>query len=168
MNTARGKVLSQNALLRAVQNARRKGRRVVFTSGCFDLLHIGHLRCLEQAAGFGDCLVVGVNANKRVRELKGPGRPIVPARRRAELLAGFACVDYVTVFGGQTPRALLAALRPDVYAKGGDWPLRVLRAQDLPVGATTPGGAPIAVRRLRQIPGARSSKLVARIQAGAK
>jgi rfaE bifunctional protein nucleotidyltransferase chain/domain len=155
---ARRRVLSRRDAARAVRRAQRRGERVVFTSGCFDLLHVGHVRSLEQARGLGDRLVVGVNADATVRRLKGAGRPIVPARQRAEVLAALACVDWVVVFGGPTPRATLAALRPDVFAKGGDWPLEVLRRQDLPEDFSG------RVVRLRQIPGARTSLLVERVR----
>ena len=155
---ARDKVLSRADAARAVARARRRGERVVFTSGCFDLLHVGHVRSLEQARSLGDRLVVAINTDASVRTLKGPGRPIVPARERAEVLAALACVDWVTTFGEATPRAALAALAPDVYAKGGDWPLATLRAQDLPESFRG------RVVRLREIPGARTTRLVERIQ----
>jgi D-beta-D-heptose 7-phosphate kinase/D-beta-D-heptose 1-phosphate adenosyltransferase len=153
---ARGRILTRRDAAHAVARARRRGERVVFTSGCFDLLHVGHVRSLEQARSLGDRLVVGVNADATVRRLKGPGRPLVPARQRAEVLAALACVDWVVVFGGPTPRATLAALRPDVYAKGGDWPMEVLRRQDLPTGFQG------EVVRLREIPGVRTTVLVER------
>lgn len=138
--------------------AQRRGERVVFTSGCFDLLHVGHVRSLEQARGLGDRLLVGVNSDASVRRLKGAGRPLVPARQRAEVLAALACVDWVVVFPEATPRALIEALGPDVYAKGGDWPLAVLRRQDLPEGFAG------RVVRLRQVPGARTTRIVERAQ----
>lgn len=153
---ARDAVVSQREAARAVRRAQRRGERVVFTSGCFDLLHVGHVRSLEEARALGDRLVVGVNADATVRRLKGAGRPLVPARQRAEVLAALACVDLVLVFAGATPRAVLAALAPDVYAKGGDWPLATLREKDLPPRF---GGR---VRRLRQVPGARTSALLER------
>ena len=156
---ARSRILSRPQAVRAVGRAQRRGERVVLTSGCFDLLHVGHVRSLEQARGFGDRLLVGVNSNASVRRLeKGPERPIVPARRRAEVLAALACVDWVVIFGDATPKPLLAALRPDVYAKGGDWPLAVLREKDAPPNFEG------EIRRLRQVPGARSSELVAQIR----
>ena len=157
--TARGKILSRAAAVRAVRRAQRRGERVVFSSGCFDLLHIGHVRSLEAARAFGERLVVGVNADAEVRRQKGAGRPVTPARQRAELLAALACVDFVLVFAGATPRATLAALRPDVYAKGGDWPLATLR-EDVPPALRER----IEIRRLRQVPGTRSSQLVRRIR----
>jgi D-beta-D-heptose 7-phosphate kinase/D-beta-D-heptose 1-phosphate adenosyltransferase len=155
---ARDKCSSRQEAARRIRTAQRRGERVVFTSGCFDLLHVGHVRSLEQARSLGDRLVVGVNADATVRDLKGPDRPLVPARQRAELLAALACVDWVVTFREPTPRRVLAELAPDVYAKGGDWPLAVLREKDLPEGFTG------EVRRLRQVPGARTTLLVDRIR----
>jgi D-beta-D-heptose 7-phosphate kinase/D-beta-D-heptose 1-phosphate adenosyltransferase len=154
----RAKLLSRAAAARAVRAAQRRGERVVLTGGCFDLLHVGHARSLWQARAMGDRLVVGVNADATVRRLKGRARPVVPARQRAELVAALACVDWVVIFPEPTPRALLAALSPDVYAKGGDWPLAVLRAEDAPPGFRG------AIRRLRQVPGVRTSRLVEKIR----
>ena len=156
--SARDAVLSRAGVQSKLRQARRRGERIVFTSGCFDLLHVGHVRSLEQARSFGDRLVVAVNSDASVRRFKGPERPIVPARQRAEVLAALACVDWVMIFGGSTPRATIAALRPDVYAKGGDWPLRVLRENDLPPDFEG------EIKRLRQIPGTRTTRLVERIR----
>ena len=156
--SAGSKRLSRSAAVRAVRRAQRRGERVVLTSGCFDLLHVGHARSLAEARRLGDRLLVGVNADATVRRLKGPGRPILPAAQRAELLAALGCVDWVVVFPEPTPRALLAAIAPDVYAKGGDWPLSALRANDLPPGFRG------RVRRLRQVPGVRTSAIVERIR----
>ena len=100
---------------------KRNGRRVVFTNGCFDLLHPGHIQSLEQARALGDALVVGINGDASVRELKGPGRPILPELERAEILAALECVDAVVIFQELTPRKTIAALLPDVLVKGGDW-----------------------------------------------
>jgi D-glycero-beta-D-manno-heptose 1-phosphate adenylyltransferase len=154
----RAKLLSRAAAARAVRAAQRRGERVVLTGGCFDLLHVGHARSLAEARGMGDRLVVGVNADKTVRALKGVPRPIVPARQRAELIAALGCVDWVVIFPEPTPRALIAALAPDTYAKGGDWPLALLRANDAPPGFRG------KLRRLRQIPGVRTSTLVETIR----
>jgi D-beta-D-heptose 7-phosphate kinase/D-beta-D-heptose 1-phosphate adenosyltransferase len=97
---------------------------VVFTNGCFDLLHVGHVRYLQAARELGDALVVGVNSDASVRRLgKGHGRPVTPERERAEVLAALGCVDYVTIFGAPTPLALIRKVRPDVLVKGGDWPV---------------------------------------------
>ena len=100
---------------------KRNGRRVVFTNGCFDLLHPGHLETLENARSLGDALVVGVNSDRSVRAVKGAGRPIVPEQERAEVLAALGCVDAVVIFDEPTPREIVAALLPDVLVKGGDW-----------------------------------------------
>ena len=116
-----GQVLSQNDLILAVADAKRNARRVVFTNGCFDLLHPGHIHCLEQARALGDHLIVAINSDSSVRALKGPGRPVFPQQERAEILAALACVDYVTIFNAPTPQDLIARLLPDVLVKGGDW-----------------------------------------------
>jgi D-glycero-beta-D-manno-heptose 1-phosphate adenylyltransferase len=100
---------------------RSKGRKVVFTNGHFDLLHVGHLRYLQSARSLGDVLVVGVNDDRITTERKGPSRPILPEDERVELLAGLACVGYATIFHEPTASACIAALRPDVYVKGGDY-----------------------------------------------
>jgi rfaE bifunctional protein nucleotidyltransferase chain/domain len=100
----------------------RNGRRVVFTNGCFDLLHPGHLASLEQARGLGDALIVGLNSDASVRALKGPGRPVLPEQERAEILASLECVDAVVIFHAPTPQEVIARLLPDILVKGADWP----------------------------------------------
>lgn len=100
---------------------KRNGRRVVFTNGCFDLLHPGHIGSLEQARALGDVLIVGLNSDASVRQLKGAGRPVLPERERAEILASLECVDAVVIFDELTPREVIARLLPDVLVKGGDW-----------------------------------------------
>lgn len=94
---------------------------MVLTNGCFDLLHLGHVRYLQQARALGDCLIVGVNSDASVRRLKGPSRPLQPEADRAEILAALACVEYVVLFGEDTAESLVEALRPDIYVKGGDY-----------------------------------------------
>jgi len=120
-STAAARILERNRLIARVAIARRGGARVVFANGCFDLLHVGHVRYLEAAKGLGDLLVVGVNSDEQVRLLKGEGRPFVPARERAEVIASLRAVDYVTVFHEPTVTELLLALRPDIHAKGTDY-----------------------------------------------
>ncbi|MBQ7478774.1 MAG: D-glycero-beta-D-manno-heptose 1-phosphate adenylyltransferase [Selenomonadaceae bacterium] len=105
---------------------RRGGRRIVFTNGCFDLLHAGHVRYLARARSFGDCLVLGLNTDASVRRLKGPSRPINREEDRAEVVGALRSVDYVVLFGEETAEALIAEVRPTVYVKGGDYTLETL------------------------------------------
>jgi D-glycero-beta-D-manno-heptose 1-phosphate adenylyltransferase len=116
-----GQVLSQEELLQVTGRETRGQRRVVFTNGCFDLLHPGHIQTLESARSLGDILVVGVNSDRSVRALKGAGRPVVAESERAEILAALEAVDYVVIFDAETPRELIASLLPDVLVKGADW-----------------------------------------------
>lgn len=154
---ARRRILSRAAAQAAVRRAQRRGETVVFTNGCFDLLHVGHVRSLEQARGLGDRLIVGLNSDASVRRLgKGPGRPVVPARQRAEVLAALACVDWVSIFPESTPRNLIRALRPDVLAKGGDWRIDEIVGRE---EVESWGGR---VVRLREIPGVRTTAILGR------
>jgi D-beta-D-heptose 7-phosphate kinase/D-beta-D-heptose 1-phosphate adenosyltransferase len=149
-------VLTRTRAGTTVAAARRRGQRVVFTNGCFDLLHVGHVRSLEQARGMGDRLVVGLNSDASVRRIKGPSRPVVPERQRAEVLAALECVDWVVFFGQSTPLSLIRALRPDVLAKGGDWRIdEIVGREDV----ESWGGR---VERLRLVPGARTTLLIER------
>ncbi len=117
-----GEIVADRAeLVRRCDRLRAEGRRIVLTNGAFDLLHVGHVRALADAASRGDVLVVGVNDDASVRRLKGEGRPVVPAGERAEVLAALAAVDYVHVFAEGDVRPLLRALRPHVHAKGRDY-----------------------------------------------
>jgi len=156
--TSGEKVLDRSKASRRVRAAQRRGEEVVFTNGCFDLLHIGHVRSLIEARGLGDRLVVGLNTDASVRRLKGPERPIIPARQRAEMLAALACVDWVVLFRENTPLGLINALRPDVLAKGGDWAL------DSIVGADEVRGWGGRVARLRQVRGVRTSEILDRLR----
>src|SRR5436190_19421849 len=115
------KDLTLDELLEQFAQERRNGRRIVFTNGCFNLLHPGHIRTLEEARALGDVLIVGINSDASVRELKGRERPLIPEQERVEILAALECVDAVVIFDEPTPRETIAALLPDVLAKGGDW-----------------------------------------------
>jgi D-beta-D-heptose 7-phosphate kinase/D-beta-D-heptose 1-phosphate adenosyltransferase len=115
------KILSLDQLLREREFLGRQGRRVVFTNGCFDLLHPGHIRYLQEARRLGDALIVALNSDRSVRELKGEKRPILDQNERSEVMAALGCVDYVTIFDEPTPREIISALLPDVLVKGGDW-----------------------------------------------
>jgi D-beta-D-heptose 7-phosphate kinase/D-beta-D-heptose 1-phosphate adenosyltransferase len=114
-------ILSLHEAILQFGPSKRNGRRVVFTNGCFDLLHPGHIETLEKARSMGDALVVGVNSDRSVRWMKGTGRPIFPERERAEILAALECVDGVVIFDEPTPLEIIAVLLPDVLVKGGDW-----------------------------------------------
>jgi rfaE bifunctional protein nucleotidyltransferase chain/domain len=151
------KVKSLPAATRAVRRAQAAGRRVVFTNGCFDLLHRGHARYLEQARALGDLLIVAVNSDASVRRLKGAGRPLVPAAERAEVLAALASVDLVLIFDDLDPGRVIRAVRPDVLVKGGDWPVDQIVGADF---VRSTGGK---VRSLPYVQGASTSELIRRM-----
>jgi len=138
----RWKIVGRGPLAEAVRSLQRAGKKVVFTNGCFDLLHVGHVRYLQQARELGDALIVGVNSDASVRRLKGPGRPLTPAKERAEILAALACVDFVTVFAAATPLQLIRALGPDVLVKGGDWPVDAIVGREV---VQARGGSVVAI-----------------------
>lgn len=124
---AHTKILGRPEAAKAVEQAKSEGKRVVFTNGCFDILHLGHIRYLEAARALGDMLVVGVNTDDAVRRLKGPDRPLIPESERAEVLAALECVDYVTLFNEDLPIEVILALKPDIDTKGGDY-----KIEDMP------------------------------------
>ncbi len=115
------KIKRREELLKIVARLKAEGKRIVFTNGCFDLLHVGHIRYLEKAKTLGDILIVGVNSDRSVRLLKGPKRPILPEDERAEILSGLRCIDYITLFEEPTPLELIAQIQPHLLVKGGDW-----------------------------------------------
>ncbi|HTM24650.1 MAG TPA: adenylyltransferase/cytidyltransferase family protein [Vicinamibacterales bacterium] len=127
-------MLSREALLTAIRADRAAGRTIAFANGCFDLLHVGHVRYLQAAAAEADRLVVAINDDPSVAGLKGPGRPILPAADRAELVAGLRGVDYVVVFGEPTVTPLLLALEPDVHCKGTDYTIDTVPERDTVLG----------------------------------
>ena len=151
----RKKVASLARVRAACDRARRAGRKVVFTNGCFDLLHPGHVRYLAAARAAGDLLVVGLNNDRSVRTLKGPGRPVQRAAARAEVLAALAAVDHVVVFDAPTPIELIATLRPDVLVKGADW-----RPGEI-VGSDVVEAAGGRVLRVKLVRGESTTRLVA-------
>lgn len=128
---ARGKILPREELLRRAADCRAQRQRIVLANGCFDILHVGHIRYLEGARREGDVLVVAVNSDRSVRELKGQGRPVLAEHDRAELVAAIAVVDYVTIFDEPTVEPLLTALRPDVHAKGTDYTAETVPEREL-------------------------------------
>ena len=136
---------------------RRQGRRVVFTNGCFDLLHPGHVSYLAQARALGDALMVALNSDRSVRELKGPTRPILNEEERTVVMAALGCVDYVTIFDQATPRELIARILPDILVKGGDWGVSEI------VGRAEVEAAGGAVYSLPFVDGCSTSDVIARI-----
>lgn len=157
------KILTWEEGRRQVQQLQVLGRRVVFTNGCFDLLHVGHVRYLQAARALGDFFVVGLNDDASVRRLsKGPGRPLVPQAERAEILAALACVDAVIIFSQDTPLELIRTLRPNVLVKGGDYTLETIvgRAEVLSWGGE--------VRVIPFVPGYSTTSLIQRIRAMAQ
>jgi D-beta-D-heptose 7-phosphate kinase/D-beta-D-heptose 1-phosphate adenosyltransferase len=151
------KILTRDALIIRRREWKDNRRRVVFTNGCFDLLHPGHIRLLEQARALGDVLVVGLNSDRSLHGLKGPGRPLVPEQERAEVLAALAAVDAVTIFDEPTPRDLVAALLPDILVKGGDW------GENEIVGREEVEAIGGRVVRLALVEGYSTSQLIAKI-----
>jgi D-beta-D-heptose 7-phosphate kinase/D-beta-D-heptose 1-phosphate adenosyltransferase len=141
-----------------VAQLRAAGKMIVFTNGVFDLLHIGHLRYLQQARRLGDALLVGLNSDRSVRAVKGPGRPLTPEAERAELLEALTCVDGVVVFDEETPQDLIAMLQPDVLVKGADW------AEDAIVGRDIVEARGGRVVRVELEPGQSTSAIIDRIR----
>ena len=162
------KILGRDEIAREVQRRQQAGERGVFTNGCFDLLHLGHVRYLQEARALGDFLILGLNSDESVRLLKGPGRPLMPEVERAEILAALTCIDYVTIFGEPTANSLVERLRQAIYTKGGDYALAdgALGAPDtsrLPeAGVVMAYGG--AVRLISYVPHHSTSELIASIK----
>lgn len=153
------KILSRSDVVSALTPQRTPGRRVVFTNGCFDLMHVGHTRYLQAARALGDVLVVGVNTDRSVQSLnKGSDRPIVPERQRAEVLAALACVDYVVLFDEPDPGRLITEIKPDVLVKGGDWTPDKIIGRD---SVEARGGV---VTTIPLVPGVSTTALVEKIR----
>lgn len=154
------RVLEAGALVALLEPRRAAGERVVFTNGCFDLIHAGHVTLLEAAASLGDILVVGLNSDDSVRRLKGPDRPLVPQGERARVLAALRAVDYVTFFDEDTPQRLIERILPDVLVKGGDYALGEIVGREV---VEARGGR---VLSLPLVPGLSTSGLIARLRGG--
>jgi rfaE bifunctional protein nucleotidyltransferase chain/domain len=156
----RHKTLSANQLLEERAQLRTDGKKLVFTNGCFDVLHVGHVRYLEQARALGDALVVAINSDRAVRELKGENRPVMNEDERAEILAALRSVTYVTIFDDLSPRRLIAELLPDVLVKGGDYGLEEIHGREEVEAA---GGRVVS---LPFVKGVSSSEILGRIARG--
>lgn len=152
------KLLNIESLIRERERMRREGKRVVFTNGCFDLLHPGHVRYLTEARALGDALIVALNSDRSVRLLKGEGRPILEELERAEVIGALEAVDFVIVFDEDTPRTLIARLLPDVLVKGGDWPVDQIVGREEVEAA---GGKTVS---LPYVEGSSTSEIIERIR----
>jgi rfaE bifunctional protein nucleotidyltransferase chain/domain len=153
-----GTILSRAEMLKERERLRAAGQKLVFTNGVFDLLHVGHIRYLAQARALGDALVVAINSDRSVRELKGAGRPLTNENDRAEILTALEAVDYVTIFDDVSPRRLIAELLPDVLVKGGDYSLDQIHGREEVEAA---GGRVVS---LPFVDGASTTEIVKRIQ----
>ena len=158
MVDAAEKILDRNSIKVKVDSLRQAGKVVVFTNGCFDLIHVGHVRYLQEARKQGDCLVVAVNSDSSVEEIKGPGRPIIPESQRAEVVAALSCVDWVTIFDEPDPLVLIKLLKPDVLVKGSDWP------EEKIVGAPEVKGTGGKVLRIPLEPASSTSAVIEKIR----
>lgn len=153
------KVMTRDQLVLLLQAARTQVKRIVFTNGCFDLMHVGHTRYLQAAKDLGDLLVVAVNSDASVRSLnKAPDRPIVTEAQRAEVVAALGCVDYVILFDEPDPQGLIVALQPDVLVKGGDWAVERIVGREI---VEARGGV---VRTIPLVPGVSTTSLIERIR----
>ncbi len=152
------KIVNRADLLTSLRGRREAGRSIVFTNGCFDILHAGHVRYLAAAKAEGDILVVGLNSDRSVRAIKGPDRPIVEENSRAEVVAALECVDYVTLFDAPDPFELIRAARPDVLVKGADW------AEDQIIGADLVKRDGGRVFRVPVVPDISTTEIIGRIQ----
>lgn len=152
------KIITRNNLNQVISNIKAAGKTLVFTNGCFDILHVGHVRYLAAARELGDCLIVGLNSDDSVRCLKGPTRPINNQDDRAEVLAALSSVDYVVVFGERTAESLIAEIKPDIYIKGGDY-----RVEELPEAKIVKqyGGC---IELIPEVPGRSSSNVIKKIK----
>jgi D-beta-D-heptose 7-phosphate kinase/D-beta-D-heptose 1-phosphate adenosyltransferase len=151
----KNKIIADRATLKEIVTAlQSQGKKIVFTNGCFDLIHVGHVRYLREAKSLGDILVIGLNSNSSVSSIK-PGRPVTPENERAEVLASLEMVDYVTLFSEDTPYELIKEIRPDILVKGADWEIDNIVGKDL-------------VKEVRTIPfveGISTSNIIKKIQA---
>ena len=153
------KVMTKEQLAPLLQQARAQQKRIVFTNGCFDLMHVGHTRYLQAAKALGEILVVGVNSDTSVRSLnKSPDQPIVGESQRAEVLAALGCIDYVVIFTEPDPLKLITEVQPDVLVKGGDWPVDRIVGREI---VEARGGM---VKTIPLVPGASTTSLIQRIR----
>ena len=148
------KIKGLDELLKDVSHHKKEGKKIVFTNGCYDLLHVGHVRCFKEGKTLGDTLIVAINSDRSVRALKGSPRPIVPEKERAEIIAALECVDFVTIFEQDDPLEIISAIKPDILVKGGDWALNTIVGRDI---VESYGGKVIA---LPLVPGVSTTRII--------
>jgi rfaE bifunctional protein nucleotidyltransferase chain/domain len=153
----KNKIISRSRAKKIIGDLKKKGQKIVFTNGCFDLLHVGHIRYLQEARASGDCLIIGLNSDRSVRSIKDPHRPLIPEDQRAEVLAALECVDHIILFDEADPLKLIETIRPDVLVKGADWPMAKIVGADL---VHSYGGE---VRRMELVPSISTSEIIQRI-----
>lgn len=151
------KLINRDEIADVVQINKAAGKTIVFTNGCFDIIHTGHVRYLAEARKLGDCLIVGLNSDLSVRELKGPTRPVNHQEDRAEVMAALAAVDYVVVFDERTAESLISEIQPDIYVKGGDYCI-----EDIPEVKIVAGNGGKTVL-IPEVPGRSSSNIIKKI-----
>lgn len=151
------KTVSLKKLLQELAILKKKKKKIVFTNGCFDIVHAGHVRYLKKAKSLGDCLVIGLNSDSSVKAIKGERRPIVPENERAEVLGALSFVDYVVKFSDPTPLKLIEAIRPDILAKGADWAAKDIAGSDI---VRKNGGK---IRRITLVKGRSTTNIIKRI-----
>ena len=151
------KIKDLKALAKLVFNHKNQGKKIVFTNGCYDILHVGHIQCFQESKRLGDILIVAVNSDRSVGVLKGPLRPIVPEEERAELIAALESVDYVTIFDQENPLEIISVVKPDILVKGGDWSIETIVGREL---VESYGGT---VMTLPMVPGISTSGIIDKI-----
>ncbi len=153
----KNKIIPRTRIKNLIGDLKNQGQKIVFTNGCFDLLHVGHVRYLQEARALGNRLIIGLNSDQSVRSIKDPHRPLIPEDQRAEVLAALECIDYVILFDEDDPLELIKEIRPDVLAKGADWPMDKIVGADL---VHSYGGE---VRRVELVPSISTSEIINRI-----
>jgi rfaE bifunctional protein nucleotidyltransferase chain/domain len=151
------KIIPRPQIAVLMKDLKKKRRKIVFTNGCFDLLHVGHVRYLKEARALGDCLIIGLNSDRSMRQIKDPARPLISEDQRAEVLAAMECVDYVVLFDEADPFKLIEEIRPDILVKGADWTMDKIIGADL---VTSYGGK---VHRIDLVPSISTSEIINRI-----
>jgi rfaE bifunctional protein nucleotidyltransferase chain/domain len=153
----KNKIIARLQIKDLISDLKKKRQKIVFTNGCFDLLHVGHVRYLQEARNLGDCLIVGLNSDQSMRQIKDPARPLISEEQRAEVLAALTCVDYIILFDEADPFLLIEEVKPDVLVKGADWSLDKIIGADL---VNSYGGE---VRRVELVPSISTSEIINRI-----